>query len=232
MRTETSRLIPALLLLALLAGCHTASISDPHGRNPLYRGELSEFDVIGVPKGGRPTETEIRAARDAALPVSLPSGSSILLIQSGALIPDAPMHEALAKAYRVTPFTGIPGGKSERDPDLSARLRLAAARGGNDAIVCYWGTLESAKEEHASKSISWVPVVGMVVPDETKHMRILVRVLVVDVRTGAWTAFSSAPVTDAEASSSIGREAADAELVDRLKIAAYRAAAEDVFRRF
>ncbi len=79
MRTPSSRWIPALALLALLAGCSTASISDPEGRNPLYRGELSEFDIIGMPEGGPPGDAEIRAARDAAVPVSLPAGSSILL---------------------------------------------------------------------------------------------------------------------------------------------------------
>src|SRR5204863_842906 len=82
----------------LLAGCaKTRSISDSgyrpdtyghHGRIPSpagYRGELSEFDVLGINRDAAVSEEEIRQALDGAQRVRLKRGDSVLLIQSGAL---------------------------------------------------------------------------------------------------------------------------------------------------
>ena len=98
-----------LLLLGLvyLAGCGTrvASIShseflDPSaGERPgrandvafQYRGELTEFDVLGIARGELTSEASIRRALDEAKKVKLQPDSSILLIQSGALFPDGGM---------------------------------------------------------------------------------------------------------------------------------------------
>src|SRR5262245_40594128 len=92
--------------MLLFAGCGTKrSISDsgyrepgsgcsftPHanGSDPgfEYRGELSEFDVLGINRGTTTAEADIQAAVRSAKRVRLAPGSSILLIQSGAMFPD------------------------------------------------------------------------------------------------------------------------------------------------
>src|SRR2546428_2968043 len=104
---------PVLVAMLVLAGCSVRSISDSGydgggprrgaaaPSNPFYRGELSEFDVLGIDRGKAVTEQEIQQAIDSRVPVSLKRGASVMLIQSGALIPDDPMVKALEKYYTV-----------------------------------------------------------------------------------------------------------------------------------
>jgi hypothetical protein len=204
-----------------------------------YRGELNEFDVLGIARGQMTSESEIRRALDQAKQVKLHPGNSILLIQSGAAFPDAPMMAALSKHFQVVPFSGVPSVSAvESRPDYGSgnsesyakSLRLAAARGGNDFIVCYWGFLESANEDLVSKTVSWVPIPGLtwVLPDERQHMRIRLKLAIVDVRSGNWTVFSPEQFEDTRKSTSPRRAAKDQILVEELKKRAYEAAASDL----
>jgi len=100
-----------------------------------------------------------------------------------------PMVNELNRFVSVVQFSGVPtdsrrdGGQEKTvQASYSKSLRLAAARGGCDAIVCYWGILESARKGLASKPVSWVPIVGWAVPDEKQQMRIRIKVAVMDVR--------------------------------------------------
>src|SRR6266404_7004450 len=106
-------------LCALLGGCNTTRSISNSGYQPddwhrgfvscesrsapafTYRGELSEFDVLGIARGEITTESEIRRTLDNSRKVRLREGSSILLIQSGAAIPDGPMMEELGKHFSV-----------------------------------------------------------------------------------------------------------------------------------
>src|SRR6267142_1051905 len=94
------RMVFAVLVLLAATGCETRSISNsgyPSGarygadRNPLYRGELNEFDVLGIERDQTVSEEQIRRALDSAAPLRIKRASSILLIQSGAPFPDDPM---------------------------------------------------------------------------------------------------------------------------------------------
>ena len=227
-----------------LAGCATRSISDSgyrsHGAygSSGYRGELSEFDVLGVTRQGNPaqpvTEEEIRQALDAAKPVKIKRGSSVLLIQSGAAFPDGGMVGELNKHFAVAPFSGVPPAARQKGtndaPQFAQALRLAAARGGNQTILCYWGILESAREDLASKTISWVPVVSWVTPDERQRMRIRLKLAVIDVRSGNWTLLSPEVFTDSAWSTKHRRESSDQSQVNLLKQKAYEAAAREVVK--
>jgi hypothetical protein len=204
-----------------------------------YHGELSEFDVLGITPGAIASENEIRRALDNAKRVKLHSDSSLLLIQSGAAFPDGGMVTELSKHFQVVPFTGIPAGR-ETTPQsdtlypqsYSRLLRLAAAKGGNDTIVCYWGILESETENLATKTVSWVPVVHWILPDQKQHMRIRLKLALIDVRTGNWTVFSPKPFEDATISRSPRREAVDQKQVEQLKTEAYEASAKDLVRLY
>lgn len=239
----------AALLLLSLAGCGTRSISDSGyqggywgGRNDgnrLYRGELSEFDVLGIDRGREIAEAEIEASADRRARPAIARGASVMLIQSGAMFPDEPMVRALEARYDVGQFSGIP---DERPQPASAApaapasyamaLRLAAARGGYDKIIAYWGVLETAQEGLGTKVVSWVPIVGNFVPDETQRMRIRLKFAVIDVKTGQWDMYVPEPIEDDAISASLNRKSSDQAQVALLKEAGYKAAAMGLFTRY
>jgi hypothetical protein len=236
----------AALLLLSLAGCATRSISDSGYRggfwdggsdyNRLYRGELSEFDVLGIERNQAIVEREIQESLGARERPSIARGASIMLIQSGAMFPDEPMVRALETRYDIGEFSGIP---EERQWATAAvptpyamALRLAAARGGYDKIVAYWGVLETAREGIGTKVISWVPIVGNFIPDETQRMRIRLKFAVIDVKTGHWDLYVPEPLEDAAISASLNRASSDQAQVALLKEAGYKAAATGLVTRY
>jgi hypothetical protein len=212
--------------VCLAAACQTRSISDPyeHERNLYYTGELTEFQVLGLDDSAA-----LPASAAGTSSVNIRRGSAILLIQSGALIPDEPMQAALRSWFRVIPFSGSP---ANAESDYSRKLRAAATRAGCEAVVCYWGFLEKAQRNLATKSVSWVPIVGSFIPDETQEMRIRLKVLCMDPRTGAWSAFAPTADEDTAVSMGLTRASSDVDQVGRLKQAAYRKAAEELVHRF
>lgn len=247
----------AAIVCVLLLGCDRTvrSISNPgftgkpgpsdqRRQPPLdpafeYRGELSEFDVLGITPGATASENEIRRALDNAKHVKLHSESSLLLIQSGAAFPDGGMVTELSKHFQVVPFSGLPPAKSDhpqteglRTESYSRLLRLAAAKGGNDTIVCYWGILESEMENLSTKTVSWMPAVHWILPDARQRMRIRLKVALIDVRTGNWSVFSPKPFEESNISRSPRRAAVDQIQIERLKSEAYQASAGDLVRLY
>jgi len=238
MKTTTLGLLALATALAL-SGCTTRSISNSgydgggrhyygHTRDPFYRGELSEFDLLGVDVGSAPSDEQIGKALDTPGRVTLRKGSPVLLIQSGAMQPDKLMQDAIEKHFVVVPFSGQPGGTNATG--YSRALRLAAAQAGCETIVCYWGTLESAIKETDGKAVSWVPIVGGAFPDEAQQMRIRLKVALVDVRSGRWAMFSSQAFEDRAHSARMGREWSDQKQVEKLKQLGYASAAEDLVK--
>lgn len=230
-----------VLLLMAAAGCASRSISNSDYQpeqswlrvkapSP-YRGELKEADVLGIERNEPVTEEQIAQARAARKKIHLQKGGSILLIQSGAEYPDAPMIADLQNYFTVVPFSGVPD-QTNQGPNFSRVLRLAAARGGCDTVICYWGVLESTTDNLSSKTVSWVPILGNVIPDETQHMRIRLKMALVDVATGNWTMFSPTAFQDAALSAGITRKRSDQKQVQKLKAQAYEAAATDLVKTF
>lgn len=202
-----------------------------------YQGELNEFDVLAVDRNKLVTDEDIARALDGAKRVILKPGSSILLIQSGAVFPDGPMVAELSKHFKVTPFSGVPPKHRtmiDTEPSegaSSARLlRLAAARAGAESVVCYWGILESARRNMETKTVSWIPFAGWVVPDESQHMRIRLKLAVIDVRSGRWTVLTPEPSEDKAWSTGFTRGSSDQKQVEALKRKAYEAGAKQLAR--
>lgn len=235
--------IGLLSVAVLLSGCETRSISDSgyRGGGSYYGGgrsaptvrELNELDVLGIRPTDKPTEDEIRQAAVNRVRLEVRRGARVMLVQSGAQYPDAPMVAEMEKYFAVTPFSGVPsqlGVKEAGDEALSARLRLAAARGGVEAIVCYWGILESGRIDHVTKTVSWVPVVSWFTPDETQQMRIRLKAAVVDVKTGNWTMLTPAAFENEALSTRQSREKSDQQQVTKLKAKGYAALAQDLVR--
>jgi ribosomal protein S16 len=219
-------LIPAALWLA---GCETRSISDSGYRDrhawrpnshPLYRGELSEFDLLGGAPAGADTSPENLARVLAhAEPPQLRRGEKVILIQSGAHVPDTAMTDEAGRYFAVAPFSGVPPAEGTAFGDT---LRLRAAQGGYRYIVCYWGVLESAQLDREGKAISWVPIVGVFIPDQKQQMRLRMKALVLDVATGAWRMVAPETHADTRYNSGLTRESTDQQLVQELKARGYR----------
>jgi hypothetical protein len=222
-------LLPAFLLLA---GCETSSISNSgyaggrHWGGSTYGGELSEFDVLGIERGKSASDTAIADALDRSHRIQLRSGEKILLIQSGAVQPDGALAEAFGRRFDPVPFNGC---RDANDGASFARsLRLAAAQSGCAHIVCVWGILESGEESYGTRPVSWVPIVGWVLPEGKKHMRITLKTAVLAVRDGSWTSTMTPALTDAGVQGFLSREKNHVELVAKLKAQAYDAAADDI----
>jgi hypothetical protein len=231
-------------LAALLAGCATRPISDSGypdrnsyraSSNPMYKGELSEFAVLGIDPNESISEQDIAAAGSARERVALKRGANIMLLQSGTLIPDEDMLKAAHQYFGVTPFSGAPEARTAKDGEPAAAgysraLRLAAARAGAQFIVCYWGLLESRVDSHGTKLVSWIPIAGSVLPDETQQMSIRLKFVVMDVKSGQWTTLQVDPFDDKALSNRLSRESSDQQQVGLLKRKAYQQAVEALLR--
>lgn len=234
------RLALAVAVLALSA-CSVRSISNSgyqaggsgqtSSSNPFYAGELSPYDVLGLDPAHGASDLEIQAALTAPRqPIAIKRGSAVMVVQSGAVFPDPEMTGELGRYYAVSPFTGVP---LKTAPASYAQLfRLAAAKGGFETVIVYWGVLESASKDLGGKAVSWVPVIGGIIPDENQYMRIRLMVAVIDTRTGRWESFTTEPLDTEGVSSQHGRAAVDQEEVAKLKAKAYHAAVETLVDRY
>ena len=236
------KLLILLMVSACLSGCFTRSISNsgyqenPHYRspaNPFYRGELSEFNVLGIDPDAKYSDKQIQdALKNAKAKLSIKRGDKLLVVQSGALMPDEPMIESLEKYFQVTPFTGIPEGDKNSNLSYSSSLRYSAAQAGISKMFVYWGTLESGTKNLATKTVSWVPIVGWGIPDEAQEMRIRIKAALVDVGTGQWEIFTPKVSNDNRVSNSINRESSDQNQVSLLKQQAYKDSVDTLLQRF
>ena len=224
--------------VALLAACATRSISDSGypgygSARPNFAGELNELELLGAAPDSPLSENDVgnlAVLKDRALEV--PKGSKVILIQSGAVMPDEDMIDAMAQNYTVVPVSGVPFSADRPSGSLGRGLRAMAAKGGASTIVCYWGVLETSRNANAGKSVSWVPVAGWFTPDESQEMRIRLKMAVIDVTTGRWEFLLPKVYSDQAASSLATRERSDQDQVALLKRAGYRAAAEELVRKF
>lgn len=229
------RMMAALVLFALALGGCARSISNsgyvdpdyPYQSvgNPLYRGEIDELDLIVPPSTAGAATNDIAKALAVSDPVRADLGASLLVVQSGAIIPDAPMMQALGSHFRPAPFSGLPSQRGDstagQPGSYGERLRLAAANGGYRQILVYWGMLETAQINGPTKIISWVPIVGSFVPDESQKMRIQLKAVLIDVASGRWRMFQPMPLEDSAISAEINRESSDQDQVALLKEAGY-----------
>jgi len=214
----------------MLGACETTSISNPgsgggRGGDRLYRGELQAMDVLGLPVG-QISEAEIRAAFGGGGGgglVRVPAGSRVMLVQSGALVPDAALVEAFSTHCEVLPFTGQPerGSGDEGVKDASKRLRLAAARAGAERVVVVWGKLETARQDNEGNLVSWIPLVGQVVPDGQLATRLTLSAVVMETVGGRWGSVSPPPTERRFHTSQLRHSGRWARQVEELKAESY-----------
>ncbi len=229
-------------MVLLLVGCGVRSISNSgydsggyrnSNSNPFYQGELSEFDVLGIDANAEISDEDIEKAFESAKQnLNIRKGDPLLVIQSGAIIPDQEMVDYLEKYFSVSVFSGVPENGRDDNLSYSKSLRLSAAKAGIENIMIYWGLLESGSENLATKTVSWVPIVGWTLPDEAQKMRIRLKVAIMNARTGQWEIFVPKSFDDKKISSIVSRESSDQAQVVKLKSLSYEAAVENLLLRY
>lgn len=240
MRKRTAMLVA---MTVILGGCGERSISDSGypGDNRYdnsaarYRGEIDDFALL-VPEGCEQiSEQQIATALKDHHQVKAEIGKPLLVVQSGAVAPDGEMLTALQQHFPVIPFNGQPPQEGESKTaatttptSYSKRLRLAAAEGGAAHILVYWGVLETAPRNQPTALISWVPIVGWVVPDESQQMRIRLKAALIDTASGQWQMLTPAPISDDSLSSLLTRRSSDQEQVALLKRDGYQALVQQI----
>jgi hypothetical protein len=229
-----ARVLPAVWAAIFLIGCAHENTTeyrraDYTSRKPLKshhssHREHADTDVLGA-SAMAPTDEDIRTTLDRAARVELKKGEAVLVVQSGEPVPDARMVAELNKHYRAIPFSGIRSdwihGNSTSEPDYAKSLRFAAAQAGAEKILCYWGSLEVAHKDLSTKTVTWLPVVDIIVPDQKENVRVFLKIALVDVRTGAWTVFRTEPQEAEMVSTGWAREHVQSPEVRRLQQKSY-----------
>jgi hypothetical protein len=203
-------------------------------KSPKPGNGLAEAEVLGVETNTVATDETIRKTLEQGHNVQMRPGSNLLLLHSGYSEPEKAMIGEMNRYFRVINYSGL----TIHDPgvtnaDTCARfLRLAAARLGAESLVCYWTTSEYSRRDLPGKSISWVPVVGRIIPDEMERVRVRITFAAVDVRTGQWALHAAAPVEEEVRRSEHQRELEETDFNRQLKTRAYKSAAQEFLRLY
>ena len=213
-------------ILCAITGCDEGSISDsdPYSQSAYVGGnnrEIDELDLLGSHGGASEGDIHhaLTSSREGSVHAQL--GSALLVVQSGATAPDSIMLGAIEKSYRVFPFSGVTAEEKHRDGSLGRNLRLAAARSGCTHVLCYWGKVESIREDEVTKTVSWVPIIGYLVPDEGRTTRLRVRAVLIDVASGRSVALTPPAAQNSALSSSQTRSGSHDKQIYDLKTEAY-----------
>lgn len=77
-----------------------------------------------------------------------------------------------------------------------------------------------------------LPIVGWAIPDQTKEIRIRLKIALVDVKSGQWEIFEPKVFEDTAYTASLNREQSNLEQVAQLKRKVYQAAVESIIARY
>jgi deoxyadenosine/deoxycytidine kinase len=80
--------------------------------------------------------------------------------------------------------------------------------------------------------VSWLPIVGWAIPDQTQVIRIRLKVALVDVKTGQWDIYVPKVFEDTAYTASLNREQSNLQQVAQLKSKVYKAAVESIIARY
>ncbi|MDX1951950.1 MAG: hypothetical protein SFY81_07175 [Verrucomicrobiota bacterium] len=237
-------IILSVALIGLSIGCVSDRSSfhrTDYNNNQIYCGfnaanQLQEQQVTGA-EAEEATEAAIQKAVERSKGIKLEKGSGILVMQSGSSLPDKKLVQLLETYFRPIPYSGLSSELSKGVDNvtplkLSRKLRLNAAHAGADFVLVYWGEMEIAREELETKLVSWVPVLDMVVPDEKQKLRLHLKAVLMDVRSGDWVSFRTPPHLSDTVTTSFARDNIEPEEVTALKDKAYLDMTEALVRQY
>ncbi|WP_392565254.1 hypothetical protein RHO15_06490 [Utexia brackfieldae] len=235
------------LLILSITACSSSSFTPRKGVLPPATGYLTEQDVLDIHPTQEVTEQDIQAAIKLAKTdiLTLTPGAKIILVQSGATVPDSVMQEAMMAYYQVSVYSGIapvkplpklpPKGEAPLalpEPNYIKSLRLAAAKARQDKIIVYWGNLELAQEDKQTKTLVWQRYLSGDIPSSTKQMRYLVHFAIVDVKTGMWAMYVAMNHQNNFVATLFKRQQSDINQIAYVKEQAYRLAAQSLAEHF
>ncbi len=222
MEKQNMKTLCLSVFCALLAvGCQsTRSISYyQQGYNPSYMGELSEVEFVKDISSGQPI--------GAADPVRILKGDRVIVMQSGQIRPDAPLLAGLVGHVELVPMSGMPSKHAVGGPSL----RDAALSGGVTKILAHWGSIETSVTPKDTKIISWVPIVGWHIPDNSQKMRVSVSAIIADVSSGQWSSVTALSDETVISHSMMSARTKDSKQVAQLKAQAYLRLVESLATR-
>lgn len=198
--------------------------------------QLTDKDIFDEELDKEITDYDIQeAAYHAKKGFRVPLKSSIILAQSGAQVPDAYMQSALSNYYNVSVYNGFSKTKnsSNRRKDKEQLvnnnymklLRLIAAKGGQNTIIIYWGTIEKGDLDEKTNIVKWSQYEGGKLSSKTKALRYLLKFTLVDVTTGNWSSYSPVNIEINYVPHKIGSNITDALQIDELMKKSYDNAA-------
>jgi hypothetical protein len=180
-------ILPALALLSAssLSSCVTTSLSDPTGSS--HRSDLDVNDFTG--SSLNPTEADIRKAsgRVGSLAVS---GSRFLLVQSGALVPDAELVKVFQRYGTPVPWTGRQDAEATNS-SASRRIRYTASQQGCSHAIVVFGEIQ--KDGRSLPVVSWLPVASDLLPNRYSGMRLHTQAAILEARTPGLLLVSAEP---------------------------------------
>ena len=237
----------AALVCNLVSSCKNTSLSDPNGSG--HGQDLSLYELTGQNAQRAVTEADIAAARSGkGRAGTLPSaGAKILLVQSGAHQPDEELQSAYAPHCKPVLWDGRAPSFDEstrgshrhfdsdkKEPVLAGetgrRLRLVAAQQGCSHVVVVFGEIQSEYQKLPTSAVSWVPVVGGLVPDRRSGTRLSAQALVMETGSQNYTIVSARPQQATGVTTEDGNATIDGRRSLKLKAAAYPDLAKKSFQ--
>jgi hypothetical protein len=233
--THSPRLIISFVFFVALAGCGGAPTKPPSvipiekSAQGVALSPLTETDVLGFDTVHSVSEDEIAKAAGPRGKIQVKRGAAVMLIHAGAAAPDEIMLREAGNSFAVTPFSGFAQRRNEagESANLSRALRLTAAKGGNDFLVVYWPALESG--DGVSGAPNWRAITGDI-PYDAEQVRLRLRLLIVDVKTGHWATASPEILEEKAARGGWFRKPTSAQRVAGLKERAYKHALQELLR--
>lgn len=237
-KTSVLHLCAAVLTAAALSSCVTTSLSDPGGSG--HSNDLSLYELTGQSGSTEVSEADIAAARSGGGRVgTLPArGARVLLVQSGAHQPD----EELLAAYRPHCRPVVWDGRApEREYDdkkkrevgaaAGRRLRLIAAQQGCSHVIVVFGEIQSDSHALPTSAVSWVPVVGNLIPSERSGTRLIAQAIILETGSPRYTSAAARPQQTTGITTDNGSDTINSRRAPKLKAAAYPELAALSFRR-
>nr|WP_249415761.1 hypothetical protein [Citrobacter freundii] len=132
--------------------------------------KLTDKDIFGNETTLAVSEEDIQAALDGGK-FSVPLNSAVILVQSGSRAPEMTMQQEMGKYYQVSTYSGIPDRQkplscnkvkmeegnavASENMNYMQALRYIAAKGQQKAVIVYWDTLQTGRNDAATKATIW-----------------------------------------------------------------------------
>ena len=232
--------------LCLLSGCNSSSIdakkraSNSVSKSTLVQ-QLTDKDVFGNEATLNVSEEDIQNALKGKGPF-VPLRSSVILVQSGSQAPEAAMQQEMAKYYTVSTFSGISDKQKKtvcnkdtanaENMNYMQALRYIAAKGKQQAILVYWGELETGRFNSETKEFIWSEYKNEKVAGTGIVLRYLLKFALVDVATGEWAMYSPENYEHSEPLPVAGTADITEQQIMQLKKTTYERAVSNFVNRY